>query len=104
MRISDWSSDVCSSDLGQFQCVQSAAAKQRAEGVRLRLHGQWLASMRTVGYNGGNIHLGTCSGICIGHFSERFPRALSCRSETDTSELQPLMRRSYFVFCLNKKN
>src|SRR3546814_3607515 len=32
------------------------------------------------------------------------PTALSCRSEEHTSELQSLMRISYAVFCLTKKN
>src|SRR3546814_7586119 len=31
-------------------------------------------------------------------------RPLSCRSEEHTSELQSLMRNSYAVFCLKKKN
>src|SRR3546814_7384189 len=39
---------------------------------------------------------------------KRFARKLSCvgmfRSEEHTSELQSLMRLSYAVFCLNKKN
>src|SRR3546814_10165169 len=32
------------------------------------------------------------------------PQALHTRSEEHTSELQSLMRNSYAVFCLNKKN
>src|SRR3546814_9262921 len=33
-----------------------------------------------------------------------FSRARGCRSEEHTSELQSLMRISYAVFCLKKKN
>src|SRR3546814_6237084 len=39
----------------------------------------------------------SCSFVCSG-------RWLSARSEEHTSELQSLMRISYAVFCLNKKN
>src|SRR3546814_9178451 len=95
MRISDWSSDVCSSDLlfaalrhagittvvvtfdgsgdsGQIEDIQAHAGDQLAdipttpvEIARLDFH---------------------------------------ARSEEHTSELQSLMRISYAVFCLKKKN
>src|SRR3546814_15373178 len=38
------------------------------------------------------------------HLGERIHRAAQCRSEEHTSELQSLMRISYAVFCLKKKN
>src|SRR3546814_3447059 len=96
MRISDWSSDVCSSDLSpEFAAgwgdldVQSAVVSNL---VRLVL---WLE----------------CSKPSLG---QRHVRAFSrCgfrkgpqkarRSEEHTYELQSLMRISYAVFCLKKK-
>src|SRR3546814_950284 len=36
--------------------------------------------------------------------SGRFPKPVKLRSEEHTSELQSLMRISYAVFCLKKKN
>src|SRR3546814_8804953 len=45
---------------------------------------------------------------CLAEFVARFFRSCSvaslARSEEHTSELQSLMRTSYSVFCLNKKN
>src|SRR3546814_8355451 len=90
MRISDWSSDVCSSDLTGRGVVPTARADQLDPLVRdliTRLHrlGEPVAFDPTT--------------------SERtFRLALyENRSEEHTSELQPLVRISYAVFCLNKK-
>src|SRR3546814_9402786 len=44
-----------------------------------------------------------CLGVADTHFL-KFPAAGLDRSEEHTSELQSLMRISYAVFCLNKKN
>src|SRR3546814_5589206 len=41
------------------------------------------------------------TGACSGYRAQDFPL---CRSEEHTSELQSLMRISYAVFCLKKKN
>src|SRR3546814_4187021 len=85
MRISDWSSDVCSSDL-------RPGPSQRAEG-RAAPRGS-----------------STCGAARPAHDSiqTRSPLAGDCaivvhRSEEHTSELQSLMRISYAVFCLKKK-
>src|SRR3546814_5076882 len=115
MRISDWSSDVCSSDL-----FIRIACKHSMPGRHVL-----------------NISTGTKSGSCaghddhsdsmiFGHFAAKFlnfPAIIArgngvallrpvegCnshrpfRSEEHTSELQSLMRISYAVFCLKKKN
>src|SRR3546814_5339023 len=52
---------------------------------------------------------GRVSGQCLGIWSDEHAKALEktvafCRSEEHTSELQSLMRISYAVFCLKKKN
>src|SRR3546814_2674767 len=96
MRISDWSSDVCSSDLwvrsGARQRHASMTAGGRCGGERSalpsprRLHRTPPATR-----------------------DRRAPSASLCplwgmqRSEEHTSELQSLMRNSYAVFCLKKK-
>src|SRR3546814_4672120 len=88
MRISDWSSDVCSSDLHQRQPVQEC----RETGMRR------------------DDQVDVKSPDRIGQREDRhnpIPRLSACckshRSEEHTSELQSLMRISYAVFCLNKK-
>src|SRR3546814_5257244 len=88
MRISDWISDVCSSDLPDDGCIVYM------QGMIYRM-ADCLA-------RGGRIMLpladepgGPVTGL-IG--------ATDCdRSEEHTSELQSLMRISYAVFCLKKK-
>src|SRR3546814_6644596 len=95
MRISDWSSDVCSSDLSADTkacqipiALGSALYKAGAIGlVFTRPHVDVFTS-RWADY---------ISGECRG-------RLRSARSEEHTSELQSLMRISYAVFCLKKKN
>src|SRR3546814_3916715 len=84
MRISDWSSDVCSSDL--------MAAQQVTQSVPWRSTSSPQPRQR-----GGSTRSSTrCSG--------RSRRARTPgRSEEHTSELQSLMRISYAVFCLKKQ-
>src|SRR3546814_1848952 len=117
MRISDWSSDVCSSDLeglggagvdGAVDGRRSGAvARQLVEeeardrhrvfrlGEALLLHqGVALQPVHELGAGGGD-HLGLRE-VDVGVDEAR-------RSEEQTSELQSLMRISYAVFCLKKK-
>src|SRR3546814_9899247 len=112
MRISDWSSDVCSSDLltvaaggaamawdrtcvmdqrMQFvaaclEGVESLSALSRQYGISRQAGDKWLRRYRAEGP----------AGL---HDRSRRPH----RSEEHTSELQSLMRILYAVFCLNKK-
>src|SRR3546814_6829420 len=118
MRISDWSSDVCSSDLpfekrGDDQPVSGDAARRRA-----RL-GQFLANDFGLGDVGLLLAAAETPGDRPVHIaalarrdderalvSARFHVAVGgrpMRSEGHTSELQPLIRTSYAVFCLKKK-
>src|SRR3546814_974698 len=91
MRISDWSSDVCSSDL--FQAVRIPERAGLQESVRERQPGVVVdAQQRDV----------PVAGHPAG--PQRGRAALPLRSEEHTSELQSLMRISYAVFCLNTKN
>src|SRR3546814_5205181 len=100
MRISDWSSDVCSSDLvlvvmfgtifqrlphcptHPFLLLRAAPAPQASiASSSSRAAFSWMKAKR-------------CAGL--------LPIRRS-RSEEHTSELQSLMRISYAVFCLKKK-
>src|SRR3546814_1526298 len=105
MRISDWSSDVCSSDL-------------RATAKRARKGCDWIVandvSGDVMGGSDNTVHLVTDAGVeswerlpkpmVAARLAQRIAEALGGRSEEHTSELQSLMRSSYAVFCLNKKN
>src|SRR3546814_1454236 len=123
MRISDWSSDVCSSDLpaarvGEGQTptvapgldpgVHGAAARRPIHGCS----GQARAWQQKIGERGrlGGIHLRMVPAVLPEHRHQPYlhlrqlrPRPPH-RSEEHTSELQSLMRTSYAVFCLQKKH
>src|SRR3546814_2929576 len=94
MRISDWSSDVCSSDL-----LRSHLRKK-----------QHIANARRVGQKHHQpIDTDTNARSWRQAVFERadivgvIDHCLIVRSEEHTSELQSLMRNSYAVFCLKKK-
>src|SRR3546814_7928119 len=107
MRISDWSSDVCSSDLDenalQFDGKEADAFRALRDFVQERLEHPGaspapasvadeltkLANLRDLGI------------LTLEEFAQQKARLL--RSEEHTSELQSLMRISYAVFCLKKK-
>src|SRR3546814_1918242 len=114
MRISDWSSDVCSSDLLPHM-------EARASGAIINIGA--LGGVRWTGYaycayaaSKGAVNSFTQSvalqyaakGIranCIlpGVMDTPHIYQQISRSEEHTSELQSLMRISYAVFCLKKK-
>src|SRR3546814_8623999 len=114
MRISDWSSDVCSSDLRAGPSAGSgvsdaddfdlAPPRDAAQTLNLELDG-WegpldllllLARQQKV----------DLARISILDLVEQYLAFIADarRSEEHTSELQSLMRISYAVFCLKKKN
>src|SRR3546814_1090905 len=100
MRISDWSSDVCSSDLigeEQLQAIDEAHAVHRvaadADAGRLAESERGGLRHRLVGQRGRARDDADAAG----------PIDVAGRSEEHTSELQSLMRISYAVFCLKKK-
>src|SRR3546814_9667005 len=106
MRISDWSSDVCSSDrvddrplrkLWEGPIINSLLASNVCEnlssvgieitgagGANVKVRGNYLAGMEEPDPADTSIH------------------QMQTRSEEHTSELQSLMRNSYAVFCLKK--
>src|SRR3546814_1930724 len=118
MRISDWSSDVCSSDLdllaGDVECEIEV---DRIDHVHLRTALPGLAHA-LVQQRHFETQLAADAEDHVGvldpgdRHAERFgagavgPVVLGAavvRSEEHTSELQSLMRISYAVFCLKKK-
>src|SRR3546814_5072180 len=103
MRISDWSSDVCSSDLRQFLAAQYV-------GGTLNNGQQIIEIMRdTARQLAERLHLLGLPKLFLraatfGNFRFQLPIGVDQRrSEEHTSELQSLMRISYAVFCLKNK-
>src|SRR3546814_2792373 len=97
MRISDWSSDVCSSDL-------DAINARLIEGPRMVSAGKYISTYNSIGSQFPtwvNHPPSTNSVIC--NTKDEMVTEVR-RSEEHTSELQSLMRISYAVFCLKKKN
>src|SRR3546814_2346622 len=98
MRISDWSSDVCSSDLW-FLANILIAREARVYGEQKTTAGGWN------GWRDFRVEAITRESSVIKSFILRPAdgSAVMTRSEEHTSELQSLMRISYAVFCLKKK-
>src|SRR3546814_5390437 len=100
MRISDWSSDVCSSDLRGLPLRRRVQLRRGHVATlsipALPLFAQGPAPARRKGRG-----VRTRARIAVAA-PRRIPRH-EPRSEEHTSELQSLMRISYAVFCLKKK-
>src|SRR3546814_1710798 len=118
MRISDWSSDVCSSDLRDvaISLWQRAWIFLRRAGTIIAFTTVvlWLllsfpkapadSELRQVDYSvAGRIASGLETVVRPIGFNHDIALALIPRSEEHTSELQSLMRNSYAVFCLKKQ-
>src|SRR3546814_7287899 len=128
MRISDWSSDVCSSDLAHSAVAASsmdvpANAQQAVAVVDAFGHALAAGDLNTVeSLLDAEVLILESGGAersreqYLGHHaisdarflkdSQReiaYRKARAARSEEHTSELQSLMRISYAVFCLKKK-
>src|SRR3546814_7444410 len=94
MRISDWSSDVCSSDLCPLGSSHPGSFQPERRPSRLLL---WLPASPRLPQRLRKQH---SPRLC--HRNDRRSQHHR-RSEEHTSELQSLMRISYAVFCLKKK-
>src|SRR3546814_9483240 len=120
MRISDWSSDVCSSDLDRFTTM-SGRAVELGIWVRAgdldRTHHAMTALKHSMKWDEevygreydldrfnivavSDFNMGAMENKGLNIFNTRY--ILADRSEEHKSELQSLMRISYAVFCLKK--
>src|SRR3546814_1901049 len=121
MRISDWSSDVCSSDLlGRASCFAGAPEPALAQldaiiaqRERDRPTGSYTTRLfeqgakriaQKVGEEGVETALASVAGSNDELLGEAADLIYHLRSEEHTSELQSLMRNSYAVFCLKQKH
>src|SRR3546814_4203354 len=113
MRISDWSSDVCSSDLpGEIRIhIVAAPTGFPAAGTARKRRLMLVDSHCHLNYKGlvedqqGVLDRAREAGVTamlnISTREREWGEVI--RSEEPTSELQSLMRISYAVFCLKKK-
>src|SRR3546814_1882983 len=115
MRISDWSSDVCSSDLSTA-ALSSAFFRLTDYPPEDRAH---VPSEDIDVHGGRKLHVPKAlKGVAVFSFKRLCAEARGApdylaiarkyhtviiRSEEHTSELQSLLRISYAVFCLKKK-
>src|SRR3546814_4593585 len=118
MRISDWSSDVCSSDLLTVTEAAPPARAGSAAFIETQIDDEDPYVQQSVGYT---LRLYYATPLVSGQLDQATPDGASLqrvgsdlqytrlvggkryRSEEHTSELQSLMRISYAVFCLKKK-
>src|SRR3546814_9207273 len=112
MRISDWSSDVCSSDLTTTSTPPTPSSTAHSSHT-CRPSTCCSTSARKAWSESGRV---TWKGCPQHHENSDYPGARRqqahqgqehrrlLRSEEHTSELQSLMRISYAVFCMKKKN
>src|SRR3546814_7675668 len=107
MRISDWSSDVCSSDLWAVTLAASIAIDVAAEIVLLQIvRAPEMPRHRPLTREESELSAKVveCNRReAAAYLADVESRAGDGRSEEHTSELQSLMRISYAVFCLKKK-
>src|SRR3546814_10312532 len=123
MRISDWSSDVCSSDLFALAggrmgigAVTSAVGPPESEDAQMLIGATFREQlgrhMLSWGVDESDPPLPArlkplfdyLGWTMVAGEDRKNREKLRGRSEEHTSELQTLMRISYAVFCLKKKN
>src|SRR3546814_9206664 len=106
MLISDWSSDVCSSDLtiNVLVLLIPVLGLMHLDQYRDSLIAAEIDSLR-IQARAFSLSLGSTAVVATQVGDERLLPEVTrkLRSEEHTSELQSLMRISYAVFCLKKK-
>src|SRR3546814_10082903 len=104
MRISDWSSDVCSSDLTAIEGLTAAKDKLPDYSLTLRAMDERLDRIDERLHRIDQHPAMQLTPLTMA--AQMFEASETCRaedrkrSEEHTSELQSLMRISYAVFCL----
>src|SRR3546814_6345048 len=114
MRISDWSSDVCSSDLIEQRYLEDAGEwTLRCRRTSTLNRVQCFLTMKRRISNERCVELESpvdaqfyedMASQCGPALTKTRSKITVGRSEEHTSELQSLMRSSYAVLCLKKKN
>src|SRR3546814_1507128 len=114
MRISDWSSDVCSSDLTDYtyDATHGGMLTRTAPAAPGGVRPQTRYAYTLTGITHALTSLSSCQtgSSCAGTVDELKTTiayggasANYLRSQEHTSELQSLMRKSYAAFCFKKK-
>src|SRR3546814_2348212 len=110
MRIIDWSSDVCSSDLPNFERRRYSPWRGYGQSKLANVMFMLELERRFRRHDLRAISVGAHPGFSATNIAASVPFAnwppmhrMFARSEEHTSELQSLMRISYAVFCLKKK-
>src|SRR3546814_1270973 len=106
MRISDWSSDVCSSDLRRFPLVHALGAALIDGALAVAHDDMVVRDAHRLDQLGAGDRRRAGAVDDAADILEVAPGQVSRidpRSEEHTSELQSLMRLSYVVFCLQQK-
>src|SRR3546814_5764344 len=112
MRISDWSSDVCSSDLGPGRSALQRSQIMDPDAHPRSCRGVWPCAWQwrrrrayeTRRCTGAITNTAQKAGTKTMSVAQLSPnRCMSTRSDEHTSELQSLMRISSSAFCLKKK-
>src|SRR3546814_10813103 len=106
MRISDWSSDVCSSDLLCLTISERTLENPVNDVSNLRSEHLFFDSFTIVASSDNTVLKNTITydEFCDQPYVELLLNGnFRSRSEEHTSELQSLMRISYAVFSLKKK-
>src|SRR3546814_9749162 len=112
MRISDWRSDVCSSDLYEqlgYDAASNVTSRRLRDGTSIAYSYDNLGRLKTKNLPGSEADVtyaydltGRATGVTQGPQTLSFVQDALGRSEEHTSELQSLMRSSYADFCLQK--
>src|SRR3546814_5035730 len=104
MRISDWSSDVCSSDLGNLRESGFIDSGHGRRQFQVRPGDGKPVSLLVEHDRGERFQRPLGETLAFKREADRHGEAAGVgRSEEHTSELQSLMRTSYAVFCLKTK-
>src|SRR3546814_3173079 len=108
MRISDWSSDVCSSDLVRLPLRNERYHSAFLRGLRRKIgeagdKGPDTLLIDRLAPAGAVFRIFFGTAIFVDERLRNHDSVVGVRSEEHTSELQSLMRISYAVFCLKKK-
>src|SRR3546814_9217020 len=114
MRISDWSSDVCSSDLHAVAHRGNPArdlrgrphfAREQLDLLGVAAIGLMRREHVVISGNDADIHRGAGADhrLILARSGKAVREVAARRSEEHTSELQSLMRTTYSVFRLTKQ-